>query len=158
MKPSPENLQAGLEAFLNRIPFLRAVPMTIAEARRGFVSLVVKSSPALFNHFQTYQAGSIFTLAEVAGGVLCGTFLDLSENLLLTKRGGIDFKRGTSQDLCGQAELSEETITKVLKELATRKKTDIEIPVVIREKSGGVIAECRFLYYLRVGIPDLWTR
>lgn len=135
------------------MPFVKPMGIRVAEARKGFVSVRMKPQQSLFNQMATYQAGSLFTLAEVAGGLFCGTFLDLSKNFLITKKSEILFERATSEELVAESLLAEEAAQKVLAELAERKKIDFPVEVHVKTISGEPILACRFVYYLRMGIP-----
>jgi acyl-coenzyme A thioesterase PaaI-like protein len=127
--------------------------MKVAEAKKGFVSVRLSADRALMSHLGTYQAGSLFTLAEVTGGLAVGTFVDLSKNLLLARGGKIDFREGVGEDLLSEARVEEEDIAKALSGLSGRKKTDVSIAVALRTVSGKVVAESEFKYYVRLGIP-----
>jgi len=153
--PSNE-LNSALQAYINQMPFVCPLGISVKEASRGFVSLSLKPARGLLNHFETYQAGSIFTLAEVTGGVLCGTFLNLSENLLITKKGEIAFLKATSKELIAEAVLEKNLIENTLSELKETKKADIKISVTIKTNDGEPVSECHFIYYLRLGIPKMF--
>lgn len=158
MPISQSDLISSLQAYMDQMPFVRPLGIFIKEASKGSVSLSLKPGKALFNHFETYQAGSIFTLAEVTGGVLCGTFLDLSQNLLITKKGEIAFLKATSKELIAEAAFGKELIESTLQELKKAKKANVEISVTIKTSDGEPVSECHFIYYLRIGIPTVFIK
>lgn len=140
------------------MPFVRPMGLVVTEARRGYVAVRMKADECLFSHRGAYQAGSLFTLAEVAGGVFVGTFLDLEENFLVTKRAEIDFLRPSGKDLITELTIGEEEIEKVLAELKVKKKMDYPVKVSVRSCDSEPVLDCRFIYYLRSGMPRALKR
>ncbi len=156
MQPASLTLES-LQAYIDRIPFVRPLGIRVKHAEYGSVSLAMNPAQGLLNHFKTYQAGSLFTLAEVAGGTLCGTFLNLSENLLITKKGDISFLKATSKELIAEAKADPLLIEKTLTQLKESKKADLPVSVVIKTVDSDSICECHFIYYLRVGFPKVFS-
>lgn len=157
MAPNSDSLLTQLQGFIDQIPFARELGISVREARRGGVSLAVRPQEKLFNHFGTYQAGVLFTLAEVTGGALYGTFLDLSQNLVLTKQGEIEFQKTTAGELLSEAALEENEIERILSELRSQRKLDLPQPIFLNTREGQRVATARFSYYLRLGIPRSLT-
>ena len=157
MQSSEKELITSLQSYVDQIPFVRPLTIQVEQASQGSVSLSMKPLKGLLNHFETYQAGSIFTLAEVAGGTLCGTFLDLSKNLLITKKGEIAFLKAASEKLVAEARMDQNLIKRTLSELEKSKKIDAPVSVFINTANGEPIAECHFVYYLRFGIPRTFS-
>lgn len=147
---SPE----GLQAYIDQMPFTKPLGFKVAEARRGFVRVTAQPQPKLFNHFGTYQAGVLCVLAEITGGVLCGTFHDIFENFLITKQTQVKYERATHLAVTAEASLDEASILKILSLLERQRKTDVEADIVIKTGESEIIARSKGLYYLRVGIPD----
>lgn len=159
MDPADDGLIQNLQAFVEKIPFAINLGMRVVEARKGSVKVSVRPQPALFNHFGTYQAGVYFTAAEIAGGLLCGTFLDLQNHLLITQKSSIIFQKATSDPLFVTADLSPEIIDgKVIATLSTQRKTTLAVQVFVKTQGGQAIAECQNDYYLRIGIPKIFTQ
>lgn len=153
MGTSSNNLLAELQAFIDQIPFAKRLSFSVVTAKKGHVVLSLAPQSNLFNHFNTYQAGVIYTLAEVTGGALCGTFLNLKDNLVLTKRGEIDYLKGTNKGLRSEALLDESSVVEVISSLTDSRKTDLTINISIKTEEWLEVAQCRFFYYLRRGIP-----
>ncbi len=159
MQQTDGDLVKILQAFVDKIPFAESFEMKVQEARKGFVRLAVDPKQALFNHFGTYQAGVYFTAAEIAGGLLCGTFLDLEKHLLITQKSSINFLKATSETLVVTAELSEEVIDcKIIPAITTQRKTTLPVDVFVKMQGGQMVAQCRNDYYLRVGIPKIFIK
>lgn len=157
MSQSDSMLIRSLQSFVDEIPFAKAIGIKVTAAQKGFVETHVYPSKHLFSHFGTYQAGVYFTLAEVTGGLLCGTFLDLTGNLLITKKSEIKFDNSVGDSLISSATLPPSSIEKLLSELDARKKSNILVDVFINSLSGKPIAKCHNEYYLRIGIPKSFT-
>ncbi len=158
LQPATDLLAKQLQSFIDGMPFGREVGISILEARRGRVCLEMDSKPKLMNHFGTYQAGALFTLAEITGGVLCGTFLDLSKNFLITKTGEIEFLKACSGQVYGRSELAEDKIEKANRLLLNSKKADVSVKALLQDAEGNSIAVCRLVYYLRLGLPAQFKR
>lgn len=143
-----------LQTYIDQMPFTKPLGFKVAEARRGFVRVTLAPQEKLFNHFGTYQAGILCTLAEITGGILCGTFHDIAKNFLITKQTQIKFVRATHLALIAEASLGESAIEQVLADLERQKKTDVEVDIQIKTGDSQIIATSKGLYYLRVRVPD----
>ena len=147
-------LISELQAYIDGMPFAKGFRFRVEEARRGFVRVALKPAENFFNHFGTYQAGVICTLAEITGGSLCGTFHELTQNFLITKLTQVKFERATHDTLVAEASLEERAIQERLSNLQNQRKTDVEVSVQIKTPAGEQIATSLGLYYLRVGFPS----
>lgn len=146
-------LLTSLQALINRMPFSVQVPMTVHEAHRGFVVVEITPRSNLFNHFGTYQAGVLLTLTEVTGGILCGTFLDLTQNLLITRKTEFSFAENTNMTIRAEAAFDSVRMEAVLAQVTNKRKATISVDVRIKSESGRSIGTGVNEYYLRLGIP-----
>ena len=147
-------LISGLQAYVDGMPFAKPFRFRVEEARRGFVRVTLQPDEKFFNHFGTYQAGVLCTLAEITGGCLCGTFHDLTQNFLITKQTHVKFERATHKALAAEALLEEEKIRQALTDLERQRKIDLPVNVQIKTAEVGLIASSQSLYYLRLGLPS----
>ena len=147
-------LLSELQAYIDQMPFVKPLGLKVAEAKRGFVRVTLAPDEKFFNHFGTYQAGVLCTLAEITGGSLSGTFHDLTENFLITKLTQVKFERATNKALVAEASLEEAVIRETLSSLQSQRKIDLEVNVQIKTSEGEIIAKSRNLYYLRIGFPS----
>ena len=147
-------LVQSLQAYIDGMPFAKAFGFKVAEANRGFVRVELQPAEKFFNHFGTYQAGVLCTLAEITGGCLCGTFHDLTQNFLITKLTQVKFEQATCEALVAEASLEERAIQETLSNLRNQRKTDLEVNVQIKTLAGERIAASLSLYYLRLGFPS----
>lgn len=148
------NLTGTLQAYVERMPFAVGFGFKVVEARRGFVHVTLEPKRELFNHFGTYQAGVLCTLAEITGGLLCGTFFDLHRDFMITKKTEISFEHATARSLSAEASLAEENMVKALQDLERKRKIDLETVILIKNEAHQTIAQAHGLYYLRLGMPS----
>lgn len=130
------------------IPILAAMGVDIIEAGRNSVAARLPAAPNV-NHFGTTYAGSLFTVAEVLGGVYASTSLAAERGVPLVKRVEIDFLRPATTDVVARATLEDAEITRVLAEYAERGKSDFELVAEVTDTSGTVVARTRGTYQLR---------
>lgn len=95
-------------------------------------------------------------ISEVTGGAMCGTFLDLTKNLLITKRSEIDFIGNSSERIVSEAIMKEEMIDQFLENLATKKKMNLQVEVLIKSNHEQLIVRSVHDYYVRLNIPRLF--
>lgn len=153
MRETTDPLLNKIQHFIEQIPFVRELLISVVEAGRGAVILGLSPQVKLFNHFDTYQAGVLFTLAEITGGSTLATFLDPSRNLILTKRGEISFQSTTGSTVLSESVVEEALIERVISDLGSSRKIYLPVEVKLRTQEGKVVALCSFSYYLRLGIP-----
>ena len=139
--------------FLNKTPFAKELGFEILNAERGFICLRFNPQERFLNHLGTCQAGAIFALSEITGGLLCGTFLDLDKNFLITKKAGISFDNIADSVLISEASLPEEKINEVILLLNRKRKIDFDVAVLIKDDKGRQISKGQNSYYVRLGIP-----
>lgn len=120
----------------------------IIEAGHNSVAARLPAAPNV-NHFGTAYAGSLFTVAEVLGGVFAQTSLAAERGVPLVKRVEIDFLRPAITDVVARATLDDAEITRVLTEYAERGKSDFELVAEVTDESGTVVARTRGVYQLR---------
>ncbi len=130
------------------IPIVAAMGVEVIEAEANSVAARLPSAPNV-NHFGTSYAGSLFTVAEVLGGVFARTSLVAEGGVPLVKRVEIDFLRPAMTDVVARTTLSDEEITRVLAEYAERGKSDFELLAEVTDEAGTVVARTRGLYQLR---------
>ena len=149
----PPELLRSLQDYIDRMPFARPFHFKVEEARRGFVRVTLQPQEKFFNHFGTYQAGVLCTLAEITGGSLCGTFHDLAKNFMITKLTQVKFERATHRALTAEASLHEPAVRQALADLERQRKIDLPVNVQIKAAEEGPIATSQSVYYLRLGFP-----
>lgn len=130
------------------IPIVAAMGVEVIEAEPNSVAARLPSAPNV-NHFGTSYAGSLFTVAELLGGVLARTSLAAEGGVPLVKRVEIDFLRPAMTDVVARATLSDAEIARILGEYAERGKSDFELLAEVTDEAGTVVARTRGTYQLR---------
>lgn len=140
-----DEITAGLKEL---IPIVAAMGVEIIEAEDTTVAARLPAAPNV-NHFGTAYAGSLFTVAEVMGGVFARTSLAVEGGVPLVKRVEIDFLRPAMTDVVARTSLSDSEIERVLAEYAERGKSDFELLAEVTDEAGTVVARTKGLYQLR---------
>lgn len=143
--PAPEELTAYIRSM---IPVLDALQVEVVEAGRNDVAARLPAAPNV-NHFGTTYAGSLFTVAEVLGGLYASTSLVLEGAVPLVKSLTIDFLRPASTDVVARTRLEDDVIDRVLAETQANGKADFELVAEVSDEAGTVVARTRGLYQLR---------
>src|SRR5689334_24871187 len=87
-QPDLAEMTAGVHAL---VPILGAMGLEVLEAAPGVAAARIPAGPNV-NHFGVAYAGSLFSVAEMLGGVI-GGFFDVPGAIPLVKRLEIDFTR-----------------------------------------------------------------
>jgi acyl-coenzyme A thioesterase PaaI-like protein len=101
------------------------------------------------NHFGVIYAGVQFTLAEILGGIIALSTFDPAKYFPLVKNVDIKFVSMARSELRAEAELDEETITRVEAEAARQGKADFTLEAIVADADGQTVASTRGLYQLR---------
>ena len=101
------------------------------------------------NHFGAVYAGSLFTVAEVLGGVFGQTTLALDGFVPLVKRVEIDFRRPATSDVVARAEMTAAEVDRVRAEAQEKGKAEYVLEAVLTGEDGTVVATTRAVYQLR---------
>lgn len=142
---TPEELTAHVRTM---IPIFDAMQVEVVEAGRNTVAARLPSGPN-GNHFGTTYAGSLFSVAEVLGGLYASTSLALEGAVPLVKQVTIDFLRPATTDVVARSTLTDETIARVLAETEAHGKSDFVLETEVSDEQGTVVARTRGIYQLR---------
>lgn len=130
------------------IPILGAMGVEIIELERTTAAARLPAAPNV-NHFGVSYAGSLFTIAEVLGGLFPRTSLVAEGGIPLVKRMEIDFLRPATTDVVSRASISEDEIARILAEYAEAGKSNFELATEVSDDSGTVVARTVGHYQLR---------
>lgn len=130
------------------IPIMDAMGIEIVEAGRNDVAARLPFGPN-GNHFGSAYAGSLFTVAEVLGGLYASTSLVLEGAVPLVKRIEIDFRRPASTDVVARARLDDSEIERILAETEERGKSDFELRAEVTDAAGTLCAATLGVYQMR---------
>lgn len=130
------------------VPILGAMGLEIIEASPGRAAARIPAGPNV-NHFGVAYAGSLFSVAEMLGGVI-GGFFDVPGAIPIVRRVEIDFTRPATTDATARTTLSEEEIARVQAEAVENGKSNFELLTEVTGEDGTVVAKTHGYYQLRV--------
>lgn len=130
------------------IPIMGAMGLEVVEAGRNTVAARLPSGPNA-NHVGTAYAGSLFTVAEVLGGLYASTSLAVDGGVPLIRSMTIDFLRPATTDVVARAHLDDDRIARILAEYAERGKADFDLDAEVSDEAGTVVARTVGRYQLR---------
>lgn len=146
---TPEEATANLHSV---IPIVGAMGITIVDAGPGHATVELPAGPN-GNHFGVLYAGSLFTAAEVLGGIIPQASFDLHGELAgfvpLVKRAEIDFQRPGLGDVRASATIALDEIERVRREALATGKSEFYVEAEIVDAQGTVVATTRALNQLR---------
>src|SRR4051794_4628059 len=130
------------------VPILGAMGLEIIEAAPGRAAARIPAGPNV-NHFGVAYAGSLFSVAEMLGGVI-GGFFDVPGAIPLVKRVEIDFTRPAMTASTARTTLSDDEIVRVQAEATANGKSNFELLTEVTDEAGTVVAKTHGFYQLRV--------
>ncbi|MFL6023044.1 MAG: PaaI family thioesterase [Marmoricola sp.] len=130
------------------VPILGAMGLEIIEATPGRAAARIPTGPNV-NHFGVAYAGSLFSVAEMLGGVI-GGFFDVPGAIPLVKRVEIDFLRPAMTAATATTTLSEDEHARVQAEATENGKANFELLTEVVGEDGTVVARTHGFYQLRV--------
>ena len=136
---------AGVHAV---VPILGAMGLEVLEAAPGRAAARIPTGPNV-NHFGVTYAGSLFSVAEMLGGII-GGFFDVPGAIPIVKRLEIDFTRPAMTASTARTTLSDEEITRVQAEALENGKANFELLTEVTDDEGTVVAKTHGFYQLRV--------
>lgn len=142
------DLDAVTESVRNTIPLLGAMQLRIIELSRGFAAAEIPLEPN-GNHIGTMYAGSLFTVAEVLGGVIGLVSFDLEGYFPVVKGVDIAFRRTASSAVRAETSLSDEEIGRIQSEALANGKSEFVLEATLTDEAGTVVATTRGTYQMR---------
>lgn len=130
------------------VPILGAMGLEVLEAAPGRAAARIPAAPNV-NHFGVAYAGSLFSVAEMLGGII-GGFFDVPGAIPLVKRLEIDFTRPAMSAATARATLSDDEISRVQSEASANGKSNFELVTEVTDEEGTVVAKTHGFYQLRV--------
>lgn len=143
--PGTEDLTAFMHTM---IPITAAMGVEVLEASRTTVATRLPLAPNA-NHLGTSYAGSLFTAAELLGGLLASTGLALEGAVPVVRSVTVDFRRPATGDVVARASLEDAEIERILATTREHGKADFELVAEITDAEGTVVATTRGAYQLR---------
>lgn len=134
------------------IPITAAMGVRVLEVGDGSAVIELPAEPN-GNHFGALYAGSLYTAAELLGGIIPGDVFDFGGDLAgfvpLLKSSEIRFRRPALGAVTARATLAPEERDRVSREALETGKSEFYLDAEITDAEGTVVAESRGLYQLR---------
>ena len=130
------------------VPILGAMGLEVLEAAPGRAAARISTAPNVY-HFGVTYAGSLFSVAEMLGGII-GGFFEVPGAIPIVKRLEIDFTRPAMTASTASTTLSEEEQARVQSEATETGKSNFELLTEVVGEDGTVVARTRGFYQLRV--------
>ena len=130
------------------VPILEAMGIRIVEARPGHAIAELPPEPNV-NHFGVTYAGSLFSVAEMLGGVLSMVSFELDGMVPVVKASSIRFRRPAMGVIRAEVSLSGAEIARVQRDAEATGKGEFELESVLTDSTGEVVATTVGTYQIR---------
>ena len=134
------------------VPILEAMGIHVVEVRPGFAAADLPPEPNV-NHFGVTYAGSLFSVAEMLGGLLALTTFDFEGELAgfvpLVKESTIRFRRPALGVVRASGALSDEEVARVRREALATGKGEFVLEATLTDEEGEVVASTVGTYQVR---------
>ena len=136
------------------VPILEAMGIRVVEVRPGHVAAELPPEPNV-NHFGVTYAGSLFSVAEMLGGLLSLATFDLDEGgelagfVPLVKESTIRFRRPALGVVRAAASLSADEVTRVRADALATGKGEFVLEATLTDAAGEVVASTIGTYQVR---------
>lgn len=134
------------------VPILEAMGIRVVDVRPGHAVAELPPEPNV-NHFGVTYAGSLFSVAEMLGGVLCLATFDFEGELAgcvpLVKESTIRFRRPALGVVRAAAELSEAETERVRRDALDTGKGEFVLEATLTDAQGEVVATTVGSYQVR---------
>lgn len=146
-------MSEAMTAIVHRtVPILGAMGIEVLESEAGRAVALLPFEPNR-NHVGTAYAGSLFSVAEVLGGILALSSLTLEGYAPVVKSLSIDYLKPALGDVRATVEMSAEEIERVLAEATATGKSNYELAVSVTDENGVTVARTVGQYQLRSFAP-----
>ena len=134
------------------VPILAAMGIRVVEVRPGFAAADLPPEPNV-NHFGVTYAGSLFSVAEMLGGVLSLVTFDfegeLSGFVPIVKDSTIRLRRPALGVVRAEASLTEEEVARVRQDALATGKGEFVLEATLTDEQGEVVATTTGTYQVR---------
>jgi thioesterase domain-containing protein len=146
------DLDAVTRGVRSSIPVMETMGLSIVELRRGYAAARIPMEPN-GNHIGTMYAGSLFTVAEVLGGVIGLVSFDLDGYFPVVKGVDIAFRRTATSAVRAETTLADDEIDRIQAEALENGKSEFVLDATLTDESGTVVATSRGTYQMRNTAP-----
>jgi thioesterase domain-containing protein len=147
-----DRFAARFQHAVGSVPILGAMGIRLVEVRSGHAVAELPPEPNV-NHFGVTYAGSLFSVAEMLGGVLSLATFDLEGELAgcvpLVKESTIRFRRPALGVVRATAELTEAEVARVRADALATGKGEFVLEATLTDAQGEVVATTVGTYQVR---------
>lgn len=147
-QPDQPDLAALTDGVRHLIPVMAAMELSVVDARRGHAAAKIPAAPNV-NHFGSIYAGSLFTVAEMLGGVLGLNTFDLEGFVPIVKGMEIRFLKPATTGVRATTSLSEEEIARVESEARATGRAEFRLTAEVTDEAGVVVAATEGVFQMR---------
>lgn len=130
------------------VPILGAMGIEVLESRDGRAVALLPFEPNR-NHVGTAYAGSLFSVAEVLGGILALSSFPLEGYAPVIRSMTIDYLRPALGDVRARVEMAPAEIERVVTEAVAAGKSNYELVVEVVDSDDVTVARTVGHYQLR---------
>lgn len=129
------------------VPVLGAMDLRVVAVGEGSATVEIPAQPNL-NHAGVVYAGSLFSLAEVLGGIIPLVTFDLPGFVPLVRDVQIRFVRPARGAVRATADLAPDEVTRVHDVARENGKAEFMLDTELRSEDGTVVATTRAVYQM----------
>jgi thioesterase domain-containing protein len=134
------------------VPILEAMGIRLVDVGPGHAAAELPAGPNV-NHFGVAYAGSLFSVAEMLGGVLSLATFDLEGELAgfvpVVKESSIRFRRPALDVVRASASLTDDEVARVRRDALDSGKGEFVLEATLTDAQGEVVATTVGTYQLR---------
>lgn len=151
----PYTLRVEASQAVGAVPILQAMGVRIVELRPGFAAAELPPEPNV-NHFGVTYAGSLFSVAEMLGGVLCLATFDLEPGgeldgfVPIVKESTIRFRRPALGVVRAEAGLPDDEVARIRRDALAHGKAEFVLEATLTDAHGEVVSTTVGTYQLRL--------
>lgn len=139
----------GLVGYLEKvIKIIEKMGMRILEFKKGFVKILLPKEPNV-NHIGTVYAGSLFSLADYAGGVFFFASFDHKNYYPILKEVTITFRKPATTDITVEAVMDPEQIESLQKTAYETGKAAWVMDLELKDQQGDICCLVRGNFQMR---------
>lgn len=152
----PDRFAGRFDDAVASVPILEAMGIRLVEVAPGRVVAELPAGPNV-NHFGVTYAGSLFSVAEMLGGVLSLATFDLDPEadgelagfVPLVKESTIRFRRPALGVVRASASLADDEVARVRSDALASGKGEFVLEATLTDTHGEVVATTVGTYQLR---------
>jgi len=130
------------------ITIIEKMGMRILDFKERYVTIMLPKEPNL-NHIGTVYAGSLFSLADYAGGVLFYSSFDGKKYYPVLKEVTITFKKPAMTDVTVTASMTSEQAERIKRITDETGKADWTVDLELKDEKGNICSVVHGIFQMR---------